>query len=117
MIRCYYLPVYTIDSTDQVAGTHIIHYALLECTDDPQIRKLTMSTTDQEHDLLVPLAISYDPATQEETDHFNAHVITTTPDPDRLRAEDLLATSPQAITQPEMWELMRIFGKLLGVPS
>ncbi|MBA7573639.1 hypothetical protein ES708_15437 [subsurface metagenome] len=36
------------------------------------------------------------------------------PDPDYDRACELLATSPQVITQPEIWELLRIFGRKLG---
>lgn len=34
---------------------------------------------------------------------------------DITRATELLANPPTAITQPEMWELMRIFGRLLGI--
>lgn len=34
--------------------------------------------------------------------------------PDERRALEILATSPDAITQPEMWELIRIFGRRLG---
>lgn len=33
------------------------------------------------------------------------------------RAQLLLATSPALITQPEMWELLRIFGRLLDCYS
>jgi len=33
---------------------------------------------------------------------------------DYERAMALLATSPQVITQPEIWELLRIFGRRLG---
>ena len=36
------------------------------------------------------------------------------PDPDYLRACELLATSPKVITMPEIWELLRIFGRKLG---
>jgi len=35
-------------------------------------------------------------------------------DPDTLRAQEILGTSPDAITAPEQWELLRIFGKKLG---
>lgn len=35
-------------------------------------------------------------------------------DPDTLRAEELLQSSPNVITMPEMWELFRIFGRRLG---
>lgn len=34
------------------------------------------------------------------------------PDADTLRAQELLTNPPSAITQPEMWELMRIFGRM-----
>lgn len=33
---------------------------------------------------------------------------------DEARAAELLATSPAVITQPEMWELLRIYGRRLG---
>lgn len=33
---------------------------------------------------------------------------------DIARAQELLASSPDVITQPEMWELIRIFGRRLG---
>lgn len=36
------------------------------------------------------------------------------PDPDYARACEILKTSPAVITQPEIWELLRIFGKKLG---
>lgn len=36
------------------------------------------------------------------------------PDSDYVRACELLANPPTAISQPEMWELMRIFGRKLG---
>lgn len=34
--------------------------------------------------------------------------------PDEIRATELLHMSPPVISQPEMWELVRIFGKKLG---
>lgn len=49
----------------------------------------------------------YRPATDEE--------IAMLPDPDIERVKELLATSPAAITMPEIWELMRIFGRRLGL--
>lgn len=33
---------------------------------------------------------------------------------DERRALEILATSPTAITMPEMWELLRIFGRQFG---
>lgn len=35
-------------------------------------------------------------------------------EPDYSRACELLTSSPSVITQPEMWELMRIFGRHMG---
>lgn len=37
--------------------------------------------------------------------------------PDLKRARELLANSPDVITQPEMWELMRIYGRFHGIPG
>lgn len=34
--------------------------------------------------------------------------------PDYIRASELLATSPDVIKMPEVWELLRIFGRKLG---
>lgn len=60
------------------------------------------------------------PATKDE---FNAFIAALPPEPepepnpDIIRAAELLSNSPDVITQPEMWELMRIFGRLLHIPS
>jgi len=48
-------------------------------------------------------------ATQEE--------IASMPDPDIDRAEEILETSPAAITMPEIWELLRIIGRRLGLST
>lgn len=114
MITVCFLPVVTIDGTEQVAGIEIIHDALLECTGDAYVRKLTMDTTDAEHAALFMVAVDMREATQEEIDRYHAQVIIEPPDPTILRAEEILATSPDAITQPEIWELLRIFGRRLG---
>lgn len=114
MIRVYILPVETINSTEVVAGSELIHDALLECTIDPHVRKLTMDTTQEEHDSLVAVAGDTYPATQEEIDRYNAQVSIYEPDPDTIRACEILATSPDVITQPEIWELLRIIGRRLG---
>lgn len=34
---------------------------------------------------------------------------------DEARASEILATSPDAITMPEIWELLRIFARRLGL--
>lgn len=114
MIRVYFLPVETIDGTEQVAGIEWIHDALLECTEQPDVRKLTMDTNQDEHFDLEVCSLSWHEATQEELDRYSAQVIITPPNPDTIRAEEILATSPAAITQPEIWELLRILGRSLG---
>lgn len=47
------------------------------------------------------------PATEDE--------ITSLPNPDIERAKELLSTSAEVITQPEIWELLRIFGRRLDL--
>jgi len=115
MITVYFLPVGVVDGTEQVAGAEFIHDALLLCTEEPDIRKLIQDTTDIEHSGLVAASgVSWE-ATQEEIDRYNARVVITPPNPDMARAKELLSNSPDVITQPEMWELMRIFGRLHGI--
>lgn len=114
MIRVYFLPVRTIDGTEQVAGIEFIHDALLECTGLPDMRKLIQDTTFEEHDALLLVAAENADATPDEIALYHAQVVITPPDPDIKRARELLASSPEVITQPEMWELMRIYGRHLG---
>lgn len=114
MITIYLLPVETIDSTEQVAGIEWIHDALLDCTEQPDVMKLTMDTTQEEYDHLYPVAVDAYDASQEEIARYLDQVIITPPDPDTIRAEEILATSPAAITQPELWELIRIFARCHG---
>lgn len=66
MIRVYFLPVEVLDETESVAGMDIIHGALLECTDQADIRKLIMDTTDDEHAQLATLALDWRDPTPEE---------------------------------------------------
>lgn len=117
MIKVYLLPVTSINGTETVTGSDIIHDAILITTEDPNVRKLIMDVTQDEHDQLSALATEHRDATPEEQDYYNSLVSPVVPDPDRVRALELLSTSPDAITQPEMWELMRIFGRLLNIPS
>jgi len=114
MIRVYFLPVETIDGTEQVAGIEWIHDALLYCTKQPDVWKLIMDTTDHEHAQLIELATFSTPASQEEIYYYHNQVIITPPDPDTIRAEEILATSLTVITQPQMWELIRIISRRLG---
>lgn len=66
------------------------------------------------HGLPVEGAIEID---QAEYQAFIDALPPVPPDPDRVRAQELLSNSPDVITQPEMWELMRIFGRLHGIPD
>ena len=114
MIRTYVLPVQTINNTEQVAGIHLIHDALLLTTENPGVRQLIMNTTPEEHTALATLALSWHDATPEETALYASQVTIYTPTPDTLRAEELLALSPPVISMPQIWELMRIIGRRLG---
>lgn len=117
MIKVYFLEVEIINGATHVAGETVIHHALLEATELPDIRKLIMDTTPDEDNFLAALAIEARDATQQEIDLYNAQVIIIPENPDIIRATELLANSPDIITQPEMWELMRIFGRLLSIPN
>lgn len=114
MIRVYLLPVETIDGAEQVAGIEFIHDALQLTTETPGTRRLIMNTTQVEHDALVAVAGDTYPASQDEIDLYNAQVEILPPDPDTIRAQEILASSPDVITQPEQWELLRIIGRRLG---
>ncbi len=114
MIRVYFLPVETIDGTEQAAGSDIIHDALLECTKLPLMRRLIMDTTDPEHAELILVATSWRVATDAELVLYHSLIVISQDDPDTIRAQEILANSPDVITMPEMWELMRILGRRLG---
>ncbi len=103
-----------INDTEVVAGIDLIHDALLETTESPLIRKLIQDTTPDIHDQLTALASQVRDPFPDEIALFNARPPTPVPDPDTIRAEELLTNSPEVITQPEMWELLRIFGRRLG---
>lgn len=115
MIKIYFLPLLTIDGTEYVSGIEYIHDAILECTEDPNERKLIMNVTIEEDAWLEGFSLESYGANQEEIDLYNAQVVITPPDPDIERAEELLGTSPAVITMPEIWELLRIFGSWHGL--
>ena len=114
MIRCYLLPVIAQNGTETVPGISIIHDALLLGTDTAMLRRLIMDTTDDEDLALIAAGATSIPATDEDIELYNTHVEILPPDPDTIRAEEILENSPDVITQPEMWELVRIFGRRLG---
>lgn len=64
--------------------------------------------------------LDVDGATEITEQEFNDYIASLPepepepPDPDTIRAEEILATSPDAITQPQIWELLRIFGRKFG---
>ena len=114
MIRVYFLPVLTIAGGEVVAGAEYIHDALLECTDDPMERKLIQVTTDDEHTGLVACASSWREAKPYEVDLYNAMVIILPPDPDYVRACEILHNPSIPMPAPDVAEILRIFGRRLG---
>jgi len=114
MITVYLLPVETLNGCDVVAGAEHIHDAVLECTENPNVRKLIMDTTLDEEIALSDVALNVYLPDSEELAIYNAREIAPPPDADALRAAELLAMSPPVITLPEIWELLRIFGRRLG---
>jgi len=73
-----------------------------------------MDCTLEERDIFHPLAIEARAPTQTELDLYHAQVIIYEPDDDTRSAEEILSTSPAAITLPDIWELLRIIGRRLG---
>lgn len=114
MIRVYFLPVEIVEGTEQVAGIEFIHDALLECTELPNQRKLIQDTTLEEDVSLTGVALEARDATQEEIDRYNAQVVITPPDPDTIRAEEILSNPSIPIPAPDLADLVRIFGHRLG---
>lgn len=114
MLKVYYLPVEPTPDGEQVLGVDLIHGAMLECTEQPDVRKLLMDTTPDEHDLLEDMAALVREPTQDEIDLFSAREVEPPPDTDTVRAREILTTSPAVISMPEVWELLRILGKRLG---
>lgn len=115
MIRTYFLPVLTVNNTEQVAGIAFIHDALLETTLDPLVRQLIQDTTTTEHNSLKALAISWHTATQKEKDLYHAHLFPYIPNPDHERIKEILHNSPPAIPEPEKRELFTLLAKIHGI--
>lgn len=112
MIKVYILPVQRLDNTDTAVGIEHIHHALLTC--DAGKATLVQDTTPEEDIALSALALEVRDPTPEEMASLEALPEPVPPTEDELRAGELLATSPAVITQPEIWELLRIFGRKLG---
>lgn len=115
MIKVYWLPVLTDNNTDTVEGISSIHDAILNTTSSPTMRILIMDTTSDEHNYFLTVSMAWREATPEEVALYHSQVIVEAPNPDIVRALELLETSPAVITMPEMWELMRIYGRLHGI--
>lgn len=114
MIRVYYLEAITENDVNSVKGIDLIHDAILQVTEEPGVRLLIMDTTSEEHDALQAVALQVHNPTPTELELYNATVKVFEKDLDTLRAEELLELSPAVITQPEIWELLRIYGRHLG---
>ncbi len=72
MIWVYFLPVILEDGVETVAGIEFIRNAILDCTEQPYVRKLVMDTTVDEHTILVAVALEVRNPTQEELDLYNS---------------------------------------------
>lgn len=115
MVRIYYLETEIIDNAEVVKGIEYIHGGVLGV--EGILRKLTQDTTEDEHNGLAAIAVSWREATADEILQLEAIIAMTyqpLPDPDYDKACGLLARSPPAITMVEAWELLRLFGKRLG---
>ena len=69
-IKVYILPVKRINNVDVVDGGYLIHDAILECTEKPEIRKLIMDVTADEDITLSALALETRSPTMEEVAVF-----------------------------------------------
>jgi len=114
MIRVYDLQSTIIEGVDTVACIDLIHDALLQITETPGVRRLIMYTSNEEHDALQAVALQVREPTQAELELYNGTVTIFVKDSDTLRIEELLHQSPPVITQPEMWEAIRIIARRLG---
>jgi len=114
MLHVYFCPIEERNGTTFIVGEGVIHDAVIEPGATAYISKVIMDTTTFEHEVLVATAISHRPPTVDEINAWNEDFPPYTPDPATLRAEELLAQSPPTITMPEIWELLRIFGRRLG---
>ncbi len=66
MIRVYYLPVEKMDNTEIIKGIEHIHNGIIECTENPDVRKLIMEATADEDGALSALALEVrEPAAEE----------------------------------------------------
>ena len=114
MIRVYFLPVVPIQGVEHVAGEEFMHDALLDSTEEPDIKKLTQDTTGAEHAGLIAVANSWREPTLHEIDLYHERVIIPPPDPDYIRACEILSNPAIPIPAPDLAELLRIFGRHMG---
>ena len=71
MIKVYYLPVTKEGNRELLAGSENIHNALLETTENPEVRKVIQDTTAAEDVNLTAVALEVREPTQDEIDGFN----------------------------------------------
>lgn len=114
-LNVYFLPWSGNDFTNVILKEQLIHHAIVLPTDDIDIRKVIMNTNALTHDRLCFVAHSWRLPTTEERDEYASAAIFPPQDPDLLICEELLGQSSEAITQPEIWQLLRIFGRRLGL--
>lgn len=61
-----------------------------------------------------PVGLNYRVILDAEGKIIGTEEVPVLPTPDYTRACQLLETSPLVISQPEVWELLRIYGRRLG---
>lgn len=71
MIKVYYLPVIKEGTREVVAGIESIHNALLETTENPEVRKVIQDTTAEEDVNLTAVALQVRDPLQEEIDSLS----------------------------------------------
>lgn len=79
-------------------------YGLMIFTDDPGVPSQPLRYLPEEIDDLKSNQLKH------------CHLNTLPLDPDYISASILLANSPESITMPEIWSLLRIFARLHGIP-
>ena len=115
MIRVYFLRgiVDSQTNTEVIQGSEYIHGAILECTDELQVWKLIQDTTGQENAGLLAVAESWRKATPEEIAKYKADVVIIPPDPDAIRAREIIGSNPNSIPMPIIRELLAIIVRKL----
>lgn len=113
MIRTYVLPLETTENVISVAGSEYLHGGLMIYNYDSAT--VIQESTPEEDAALSALAIEVRDPTPQELAAFESLEPPIPPNPDILELQELLSTSPQVITMPDIWRSLRIIAKHLGL--